>query len=83
MINQIINFSIKNKLIVVGGSKVPRIVYKLSDWNISVTSQPHSEISALSVFLHDLFEGKELSKIFCNAKLRIVPQSNSKKVLKI
>jgi tRNA (cytidine56-2'-O)-methyltransferase len=75
--------SAKDKLIVVGGTKVPGIVYKLSDWNVSVTSQPHSEISALSVFLHELFEGGELSKLFKNAKLRIVPQSRGKRVLKL
>ena len=75
--------SAKDKLIVVGGAKVPGIVYKLSDWNVSVTSQPHSEISALSVFLHELFEGRELSKVFKNAKLRIVPRSRGKRVLKL
>ncbi|MEM3013788.1 MAG: tRNA (cytidine(56)-2'-O)-methyltransferase, partial [Candidatus Bathyarchaeia archaeon] len=46
------------KLIIVGGAKVPREIYNLADWNVSVTSQPHSEVSALSIFLHELFEGK-------------------------
>ncbi|MCK5625306.1 tRNA (cytidine(56)-2'-O)-methyltransferase [Candidatus Bathyarchaeota archaeon] len=76
-----IRCSIKDKLIIVGGSKVPRIVYNLSDWNISITSQTHSEISALSVFLHELFQGRELLKVFKNAKLKIIPQSRGKKVL--
>lgn len=71
----------KNKLIIVGGAKVPGIIYKLSDWNISITSQPHSEISALSIFLHELFQGEELLKDFKNAKLKIIPQSSGKKVL--
>jgi len=75
--------SAKDRLIVVGGAKVPGIVYKLSDWNVSVTSQPHSEISALGVFLHELFEGKELLKVFKDAKLRIAPQSSSKRVLRL
>jgi len=35
--------------------KVPGSMYKMADWNISVTSQPHSEISALSIFLHEFF----------------------------
>jgi len=78
---QEIRESAKNTFIIVGGAKVSRIVYQLSDWNVSVTSQPHSEISALSVFLHELFQGRELLKIFKNAKLKIIPQPKGKKVL--
>jgi tRNA (cytidine56-2'-O)-methyltransferase len=70
-----------DKLIVVGGSKVPSFVYNFADWNVAVTSQPHSEISALSVFLHELFEGQELLKTYRNAKLDIVPQTKGKKVV--
>lgn len=80
---QEIKNSKKNKIIVVGGVKVPRIIFKLSDWNVSITSEPHSEISALSVFLHDLFEGKELSKVFKNAQIKVIPQPKGKKVLKL
>jgi len=72
----------KDKLVVVGGAKVPGATYELADWNISVTSQPHSEVSALSVFMHELFEGKELSKVFDNAETRIVPQPKGKKIVK-
>ena len=71
-----------DKLIAVGGAKVPGTMYRMADWNVAVTSQPHSEIGALSVFLHELFEGKELSKTFGNAKLVIVPQVVGKKVVK-
>ncbi len=73
--------STKDKLVVVGGAKVPGIVYKLSDWNVSVTSQPHSEVSSLSIFLHEFFEGKELAKKFRDAKLSVVPQREGKKVI--
>lgn len=72
----------RSKLIVVGGAKVPRFVYEESDWNVAVTSQPHSEISALSVFLHELFEGRELLKSFKDAELTIVPQARGKKILR-
>jgi len=75
--------STRDKLIIVGGAKVPGIIYKLSDWNVSVTSQPHSEISALSIFLHELFEGRELSRVFRDAKLRVMPQPKGKKILKL
>ncbi|MEM2129235.1 MAG: tRNA (cytidine(56)-2'-O)-methyltransferase [Candidatus Bathyarchaeia archaeon] len=70
------------KLIIVGGAKVPREIYNLADWNVSVTSQPHSEVSALSIFLHELFEGKELTKEFENASQKIIPQAKGKKVVK-
>ena len=72
----------KDKLVVVGGAKVPGIMYSLADWNVSVTSQPHSEVSALGVFLHELFEGNELRKQFGDAEWRIIPQSRGKKVTK-
>lgn len=75
--------STKDKLVIIGGAKVPGVVYGLADWNVSVTSQPHSEISALGVFLHELFGGQELSKPFKDAKLKVVPQPKGKKVLKL
>src|SRR4030042_1576103 len=57
-------------LVVVGGPKVPREVYDTADWNVSVTGQPHSEVSALAVFLHMLQEGSELGLVFPGARLR-------------
>lgn len=75
--------STKDKLIVVGGAKVPRILYEIADWNVSITSQPHSEVGALSVFLHELYMGRELTKEFENAKIRIIPQAKGKKLIKI
>ena len=68
------------KLVVVGGAKVPGEVYDLANWNVAVTSQPHSEVSALAVFLHELFKGRELELGFDDAKLRVVPQSHGKRV---
>jgi tRNA (cytidine56-2'-O)-methyltransferase len=78
-----IKASQRNKLIIVGGAKVPGVTYELADWNISVTSQPHSEVSALGIFLHELFEGHELPKNYGNAEKKIVPQAKGKKVVKI
>jgi len=68
------------KLVVVGGAKVPGEVYGLADWNVSVTSQPHSEVSALAVFLHGFFEGRELDLVFEGARLRISPRERGKRV---
>ena len=79
---QKIRGSNKDKLIIVGGAKVPKIVYELADWNVSITSQPHSEVSALGVFLHELYMGRELNKTFENAKIRIIPQERGKMVIR-
>lgn len=67
-------------LIVVGGPKVPGHVYDMVDVNVAVTHQPHSEVAALAVFLHELFEGKELDKTFEGAHLTVIPQRKGKKV---
>ncbi|KON31588.1 tRNA (cytidine(56)-2'-O)-methyltransferase [miscellaneous Crenarchaeota group-15 archaeon DG-45] len=69
-----------DKLLAVGGAKVPGGVYSLADWNVAVTSQPHSEVSALAVFLHELLEGAELDKVFEGARLWVVPQERGKRV---
>jgi len=69
----------KNLLIVIGGEKVPMEVYHEMDWNIGVTSQPHSEVGALSVFLHEYFQGKELSLDFGKSERRIIPQKAGKR----
>lgn len=74
--------SSKDKLVIVGGGKVPGELFRLADWNVSVTSQPHSEIGALCIFLHELFEGNELSKTFEDAEMVIVPQGRGKRVIR-
>jgi tRNA (cytidine56-2'-O)-methyltransferase len=75
-----IRASPKDKLVVVGASKVPREIYDLATYNVSVTNQPHSEIAALAVFLDHLFEGREFKKRFQNAELEIIPSKDGKKV---
>ena len=67
-------------LLVVGSEKVPGAVYELVDYNVSVTNQPISEISALALFLDRLYEGKELRLDFPGAKRRIIPSSQGKLV---
>ena len=71
----------KDKLVVVGGSRVPSRVYHDADWNISVTTQPHSEVSALALFLHMYYEGEELIKEFKGGKLKVVPTAHGKKIV--
>ena len=67
-------------LVVVGGAKVPGEIYGRVDWNVGVTSQPHSEVSALAVFLHELQEGEELGISFQGARRKVVPQARGKRV---
>ncbi|MEK6958965.1 MAG: tRNA (cytidine(56)-2'-O)-methyltransferase [archaeon] len=74
----------KDKLcIIVGSQKVEREVYDVSDFNVGVTAQPHSEIGALAVFLDRVQNGKELENKFKGAKRRIEPQERGKKVISL
>jgi tRNA (cytidine56-2'-O)-methyltransferase len=66
-------------LVIVGAEKVPAEVFGLADYNVAVTSQPHSEISSLALFLDHLFSGKELSKAYPDAQIRIIPSRSGKK----
>ena len=72
----------KDILVIVGGEKVPKEVYELVDFNISVTNQPHSEVSALAIFLDYYFKGKLIKNKFVNAKISIIPNEKGKTVIK-
>jgi len=61
----------KDVLVVVGAEKVPREIYGLADFNVAIGNQPHSEVSALAIFLDRFFGGSELKKKFPGAKLAI------------
>jgi len=74
--------SIKDKLIVIGATKVPGEIYRIADYNLAVSSQPHSECSALAIFLHELFQGRELEKKFIGAKIKVVPQEKGKRIVR-
>lgn len=68
-------------LFVVGGPKVPGEVYRMADYNVSITSQPHSEIAALAIALHEVQAGEELKRTFDKSKLRILPSPRGKRVV--
>ena len=78
-----INASPRPKLVVVGAEKVPGEVFEAANWNVAVTNQPISEVSALAMFLDRYFGGKQFSKEFENAKLRIIPSAHGKKVVNL
>ncbi len=67
-------------LIVVGAEKVPREIYEVADFNVSIGNQPHSEISALSVLLDRIQYGTQFEKVFSGAKRKITPSKRGKSV---
>ena len=69
----------RDKLIIVGGKKVPSEVYHMVDYNVAVGGQPHSEVAALAIFLDRLLEGAWESKDFLGRKT-IIPQEHGKLV---
>lgn len=71
-------------LVIVGSQKVPGEFFSenVSDFNVAIGNQPHSECASLAVFLDRFFEGKELAKNFMGAKLMIIPQRRGKKVIR-
>jgi tRNA (cytidine56-2'-O)-methyltransferase len=72
----------KDVMLLVGSQKVPGEFYsdEVSNFNVAVGNQPHSECSALAIFLDRYFQGKELGKPFEKAKITIVPKERGKEV---
>ena len=73
----------RNVLVLVGSQKVPREFYSagVSDYNVAVGNQPHSECASLAVFLDRFLEGKALRQNFGDARLKIIPQKRGKKIM--
>ena len=73
----------KDVLVLVGSQKVLSDFFsdEVSDFNVAVGNQPHSECAALAVFLDRFFEGKELAEVFEKAKIKVVPQKRGKKTI--
>jgi len=67
-------------LVVVGSEKMPGEVFKLADWNVSVTNQPMSEVAALAIFLDWHLEHRAFDKAFPNGQVKIVPSSDRKNI---
>jgi len=70
----------KDVLIIVGAEKVPPQYYELSDWNVSVGNQPHSEVAAVALFLDRLTDGSWQKKRF-DGDMKIIPSRHGKKVV--
>lgn len=68
-------------LVVVGAEKVPKEVYDIADYNVSIGSQPHSEIAALAVLLDRVQEGRQFQRKLSGAQREIIPTKKGKKVM--
>lgn len=70
----------ENIMIIVGAEKVPPDVYQRADFNVSVGNQPHSEISALAIFLDRFTEGKALYEDR-HGRMTVIPNERGKTVV--
>lgn len=70
-------------LVIVGSQKVPGEFFSeaVSDFNVAIGNQPHSECASLAVFLDRFLQGRELAKSFEKAKIRIIPQKRGRKMV--
>jgi len=73
----------KNIMILIGSKKVPPDFFseKVSDYNVAIGNQPHSEVAALAVFLDRLLNGAQLGKSFDKARIQVIPSKYGKKVI--
>lgn len=69
--------SAERVLVIVGAEKVPPEVYELSDYNVAIGNQPHSEVAALAVFLDRLLD-MTFNLEFKDARIRIRPSERGK-----
>ena len=75
----------RDMLVIVGSQKVPGVFYssEVSDFNVAVGNQPHSECASLAVFLDRLFDGEELNRNFEKARLKIKPAAHGKSIIRL
>ncbi len=72
----------RDLLLVVGGAKVPGRLYGAASANVSVGSQPHSEVAAVAVVLAQL-RGVPGVGALPGARQRILPRARGKSVVAI
>lgn len=73
----------KDILVIVGSQKVPKEFFseEISDFNVAVGNQPHSECASVAIFLDRLSDGKSLTQSFAGANVRIIPQKRGKRIV--
>lgn len=73
----------RSVIVVVGGAKVPPELFSLSDYNIAVGNQPHSEVAALALFLDCWTGGEGYHREFQDPHLVITPSKSGKDVKEV
>ena len=68
-------------VVVVGGAKVPGDVFEVSQYNVAVGNQPHSEVAALALFMEAWFGEAGTERNFPDARFVIEPSARGKTVL--
>ncbi len=66
--------------IIVGSEKVPGWVYDVADYNVAIGNQPHSEITAFTVFMYEIYKcNLKIENI--KSKIKIIPSPKGKMVV--
>ena len=71
VIKSIRSLSFDKILVIVGGAKVPAHVYTSVDYNCAVGYFPHSEVSALAIFLYDLLGSEAIYSKNPDAEMKL------------
>ncbi len=64
----------KNILLIATLSENLKKLDERVDYKVSVTTQPHSSVSAIAVFLHVFYSGRELAIRFNNARYKVIQE---------
>ncbi len=70
----------KNILLIASFSESVKSAYDAADFNISISSQPHTCGSSIAIFLHDFYQGRELAMHFENSRYKVVPSEHGVEV---
>jgi tRNA (cytidine56-2'-O)-methyltransferase len=67
--------------LVVGGAKVPGELFGISNHNVAVGNQPHSEVAALAVALSQWHSSVAIQSRFEGGSIRVIPSREGKNVV--
>jgi len=70
----------RDLLVIVGSEKMPGEIFKIADWNVSVTNHPMSEVDALAIIIDWFRQHQEFDHEFLKAQVKIAPSKNGKRI---
>ncbi|MCK5322410.1 MAG: tRNA (cytidine(56)-2'-O)-methyltransferase, partial [Candidatus Aenigmarchaeota archaeon] len=68
-------------VVLVGSQKVPAEAYELADFNVAVGNTPHSEISALAIFLYETLGKDMIEREFKDSKIKVEGSVEGSKII--